>query len=331
MEARMNLWDDTPERIAVGLLGEERTILYLMAEVLTRGGFEVTEIGGHDRLEALREAKTADVIVWDETGMEQEEHWMAQLLCHEAIVGELPVVLLTDCDDPAYMGGCLERGFEDVLIKPFRVGELCARVRKAGRSRPGAQATKPTTIELQGQLSQMGLPDVLFHLHQSRSTGVLEVGCLRQVYVIVLEEGELQAVFGPGELRGRKALFRALASAQGGFRYRSGRQDVEGGDDLRGLAQLVLTGVQQADEYREILRELPGGTLLLSVDGLEALGQVPEILEPLMASRVTGTVEELIDASARTDLEAALALKTLFDGQILFAAEEAVECEGLAL
>lgn len=44
-------------------------------------------------------------------------------------VSEVPIMMLTACDDPSDLVGALEAGADDYLVKPFRTAELLARVR----------------------------------------------------------------------------------------------------------------------------------------------------------------------------------------------------------
>ena len=49
----------------------------------------------------------------------------------------MPVLILSVRDSESDIVSCLDAGADDYLIKPFRTGELLARVRTASRHRPG--------------------------------------------------------------------------------------------------------------------------------------------------------------------------------------------------
>ena len=54
----------------------------------------------------------------------------------------IPIIVLTVRDSEAEIVSCLEGGADDYLVKPFRSGELLARIRTAIRHRPSLQANE---------------------------------------------------------------------------------------------------------------------------------------------------------------------------------------------
>lgn len=308
----------------VGLIGDDPTMLYLIADVLMADGFDVIGVYRPDKVKELTKSRTLDLVVYDETGVGRRGEQVLDFTRHCCVWSGLPVILLTDQECPNYLGRCLDEGMEDVLTKPFRVHEFQARARKAIRHGRIARIEDSGEVMLEGCLVHMGLPDLLFHLHQGRATGMLEVGEGRRTYVFLLKEGELVEAQGPLPIRGRKALFRALRCARGRFRFTSaciaGRIDTE----LSALPQLVLTGIQESDEYGEARKMLPPGPLLVSLDRLEeleGLEELPSVLAPIIACDTCGSVDELIEHCELTDLEAVRSLIDLFKYEVLFAAD----------
>jgi DNA-binding response OmpR family regulator len=200
----------------------------------------------------------------------------------------------------------------EVLIKPFHVAEVVARIETVLR----VQRAPRREPELRGDLEQVALFDLLQVFSVNRRTGTLRVETLGASGEIAVREGRIVDCVYRGA-RGEKALYRLLASRRGQFVFipglLSGQVSIEASTDM-----LMMEAVRQADELSELSATMP------SLGAQIALARKPNgTLSPL-AMRViehlgeeTRSVDELCDAFAESDLEVMRALKELLENNTL--------------
>ncbi|MFU8802456.1 MAG: response regulator [Bradymonadaceae bacterium] len=313
----MSRFSRRAQNAKVGLVGHDPSMLYLVTDVLMDNGFDVLSACGPEDLGHLVEGQGPDVVICDEYGEKCRGQMILDFIRHCGPWSQIPFVLLTDREDSDYVARCLDRGMEDVLSKPFRIEELRSRVCKAVVHGRRDRLEKLGDVSLEGTLAQMALPDLLFHLHQCRATGLLQAGQGYETFQILVKDGELVNAEGPDVMSGRKAFFRAIRCARGTFRFTAGPVAVHGCEDLRPLPNLVLTAVQESDEYVQVRRQLPGGAIFLAACRLERLQKRPLVVEPMLRSRGGWTVDSLIRSCPMTDLEAARELLDLITSEVL--------------
>ncbi len=156
--------------------------------------------------------------------------------------------------------------------------------------------------DFRGDLSQLGLPDLLQLLGANRQTGVLSVNTTQGAAEIWFSEGELVDVVYR-RLEGEKALFRLLGEADGSFTF-----STAGSTPARRLAattqHLLMEGLRQGDEARALRGRLAlEGQVLVRWGPPELPDDPPDarrVLEALSAAR---SLDELLDEVPLTDLE----------------------------
>src|SRR5262249_36609331 len=144
----------------------------------------------------------------------------------------------------------LEHGANEYLSKPFSVRELQLRIERLteegryGRTASGA---------LHGQLSEVGLPDVLHVIGNNRKTGelIITATSVREPVRIYFKDGQIiNASYE--KTNGMKALFRSLTLTEGVFSFQTCNVGVKQAF-IQKLENLLLEGYRQIDEF-EMLR-----------------------------------------------------------------------------
>jgi DNA-binding response OmpR family regulator len=115
------------------LVEDETTLLDLVAQHLTREGFEVTTATNGDEALELARHEPPDVCVFDVMLPGLDGLSLCRILRKES---EMPIILLTarGAEIDRVIG--LESGADDYVVKPFSLPELVARVRAALRRAP---------------------------------------------------------------------------------------------------------------------------------------------------------------------------------------------------
>lgn len=193
--------------------------------------------------------------------------------------------------------------------------EIEAVVGKILAACPRQSQPEINTDELRGNLSQMGLADLLQMLAMNKRSGTVGVTTSIGGGEIRLDDGEIvDATFR--RLEGEKALFRLLREANGSFAFNVGR-----GSGPRRITTsshgLLMDAMRHADEVREARRKLDAeGVAFLapkspieeppqSVSPVSGSGEIPSgaLLEDVLRRlRAPRTIDELLDDVAGSDL-----------------------------
>ncbi len=316
------------------LIGRDPDMLTLLREVLIESGFFVVARlldGFLINLETSEDRPS--LILYDEAIPEVDAERVFYLLQDSPIWREIPLLILSDHFDGARVARCLDRGVAEFITKPFDVDELGARVRKILRDViedelliEEASAQAVTSLEgFAGDLSYMNLSDLLINLHQNMRSGSLLVNMEEGDYHFYLAEGQLLGMDGPNEMRGTKALFRAIRDFSGQFVFTPRAENeplpVEP-RDFGPLPNLILSAVQEADEFPLTRKELPPDPERVKIASDEASKEIFSkdfrILRPLLQSPDRqATIDELIDAYPKTDLETAQEILDLYTQKLL--------------
>lgn len=290
-------------------------MLHLLSEVLSEFGYEVTSLHSDDAVVDAVELLEPMAIICDELeGVFNGERLYGELEAR-GLTREIAFIILSDSLDSGRTARCLNAGVEEFINKPFSTEELNARIRKAVRHRRSSLASLAgSTVDVEsgfrGNLEIMDLPDLVLNLNQNMRSGVLCVDVEDGTYRFDFCKGELAKAVGPGGIVGRKAFFRAIRRNIGFFRFVPSSEIAETlPAELMGAGHLLLSGVQEADEFALARRELKDGLLSLTSVGRSKASDLPLILLPLLEDVGRPmTVTELIDACPRTDLESVLEL-----------------------
>jgi DNA-binding response OmpR family regulator len=211
----------------------------------------------------------------------------------------------------------LEHGANEYLSKPFSVRELQLRVERLieeGHLRRGASGA------LQGQLAEVGLPDVLHVIGNNQKTGelIIDSRAMRDPVRIYFQNGQIvNASFGKSV--GLKALFRSLALVEGNFSFQS-KPCIAQPVLNEKMENLLLEGYRQFDEIEMMRVRFPSGFITLLRPGSEkavqtGLSTVDAVV--LYAVGRQATVQEVLDKVSHTDFEILECIVNLLDAGLL--------------
>ncbi len=175
---------------------------------------------------------------------------------------------------------------------------------------------------MSGSISEIPLPDLLQLLSTNRKSGVLHIRGDAAEGQILLQHGQIRRA-ALAEIHGppRKALFRILCWSSGVFQL-----DPNGDPRLLSTAEedeidesteaLLLEGMRQIDELRQLESELPPGEALVSLadplpSPLRELSPGELDLVQLILKQHTPSIESLFNENSATDLETAQHLRAL--------------------
>jgi pSer/pThr/pTyr-binding forkhead associated (FHA) protein len=161
---------------------------------------------------------------------------------------------------------------------------------------------------LSGNLSAMGLADLLQNLAQNRKSGVLRIRSSHDGAITVSEGKVIGAEVGP--VSGVKALYRMLGWNEGEFELHplpSAFDPAKIRNPIRDSTEtLLMEGFRQFDELEKIRKGLPklSVTLRLKVGSSAPLSKLhPRVLDILQLVMNGGTFESVMNESPFSDLE----------------------------
>jgi uncharacterized protein (TIGR02266 family) len=211
---------------------------------LAANGFEALALCGRE---------VPDVIVSD-VNMPKMDGWqLLRLLRTKPQFAAVPLLFTTTLNGEADRLKGYRLGVDDYLAKPFRVGELRARVHQllarasARPPAPAAAAAAPAARSLHGDLAHVSLPSVLGLLEMERRTGRLTAK-ESTTGVLTLREGLLvDATVADGKIRGQEALFVMLGWSRGDFDFVFCDVPGDSGAGMR-ISALLLEHARRSDE-----------------------------------------------------------------------------------
>lgn len=322
-------------QIELLLVGAEVEMLELLEEILSDAGFGVAAVSDISAIEEQLADPRFDAILCDELPGELDG-----LMIFDALVESAPnprpgFILLSDTPDGERIARCLERDMEEYVVKPFDIAELIARIQrvvrhaermaKANHAGEAANSDSDEKVGFSGDLDYMNLPDLLMNLHQNGQTGRLHLATTEGEYVFAFSKGELVNAKGSRGLKNRKAFYRAMRELRGSFRFVvhdsvSGRRS----SAFENLANAILQAVQEADEFPLTRRKLPPDPVPVSLTAKVEETPLPEnsAIQPLLEGLIKATtIDILIHACPKTDLEAARELEELMMAEVLVQSE----------
>lgn len=164
---------------------------------------------------------------------------------------DVPWIVLTSRDQVQETERAFDLGVVDFILKPPNVNVLVAKLRQAAdhrRSAPSAQRTSGpgSPAGVSGNLSDMGLPELIQILWQGRKSGTLTVRSGAQFGEIVFVDGQIYDAAW-GKYRKEPALYALLALKDGDFQLTSGgapsERVIEGSPEM-----LLLEAMRRMDE-----------------------------------------------------------------------------------
>jgi Domain of unknown function (DUF4388)/FHA domain len=177
---------------------------------------------------------------------------------------------------------------------------------------------RPATKSMSGSIEEIPLPDLLQLLSTSRKSGVVALRSDWGTGRIYLRKGQIYfaTIDESFDVGPRKAMYRMLTWAQGFFELeppdeRAVLEELQ--DSTEGL---LMEGMRQLDEFRELSPKLPPLTAKVSVPRplLPRLRELkPEELDLIQAALSGDALQTLLDISRQTDLDAARTLHSLIE------------------
>lgn len=304
-------------------------MIELLTDILREGGFSVESVNDIDGLHRALLSGSRPTVICDEFSGQFDGLRLWTELRERVGGAAAGFLMLTDAGSGQRVGECLDAGMHEVILKPFDLDELHARIRRvfhmlALQQRP-AQAQEPSQpAGFAGDLEYLGLPDLLMNLHQNSRTGELSVTVRDGEYVFSFKRGALSRVDGPRGLKHRKALFRALRESYGRFAFVPKEQVRTSHHTYENIANLVLQAVQEADEYPLYRDRLPADPVPVTLSAKIENTKVGEnsAIQPFLEGLIRATtIDILIHACPETDLTAARELRELMENDVLVLAD----------
>ena len=233
------------------IVDDAATVRMYHRAILEAAGYAVEEaVNG---IEALEKALTAayDLYLVD-VNMPKMDGWqLLRLLRTKPQFATVPLLFTTTLSSEADRLRGYRLGVDDYLAKPFRVGELRARVHRLLARVPARQSVPqvapPAARSLHGDLAHVSLASVLGLFELERRTGRLTAQ-EDTTGVVTLRDGLLvDAVVEGGRIRGKEALFVMLGWSRGDFDFVLCDVPGERGAGMH-LSALLLEHAQRSDE-----------------------------------------------------------------------------------
>lgn len=304
------------------LIGRDPEMLGLLQEVLMSAGFSVDAKAADEFLRSMNREAIPTLLIYDETQPAVDAERIYYMLQENTDWQGVPFMLLSDVYNGARIARCLDRGVAEFVDKPFDVDELAGRIRKVLRQQnmdiPGEQDGHEG---FSGDLSFMGLPDLLINLHQNRRTGLLILLMEDGEYTFWFKQGTLVYVEGPEGMSGVKPFNRAIRLFYGRFSFvpqEAAEFKPAAEERYAELPNLVLAAVQESDEYPLSRDRLPPDPILVRLsEPPESFSGDVGVLQPLVDGLTEATIDELVRASSMNDLDAVVSLLEVFEAGLI--------------
>lgn len=287
-----------------------------LSRALRQRGYQVHYAPDGSRALEVAVLRHPELTLFDEACQLIEARTFVQILRTNPRTSDIPVVLTTTTLDPDKV-----RGFRDgALKKPFNLDEVLARIDHIFRRNEAAKDLRAES-EIEGSLSQLGIPDLLQILSMNKRSGKLSIARGAERGEIHVGEGRpMNAKIGVVE--GEKALFRLLAWTEGTFSFTPGPPPGRARVN-RAMDDALLEGMRQADEVSRLLPSLPPRTARIHLapeadlpkDQHPVTSQVVELL------RQPRVLNELVDLAPASDLEVLTVVSTLMQKGVVRIAE----------
>lgn len=290
-----------------------------LSKALRQRGYQVHYAPDGSRALEVSVLRHPDLVLFDEGCRMLDARTFIQILRTNPRTEDIPVVMTTAAYDADKVRG-LRDGY---LKKPFNRDEVLSRVDHIFRRSEAAKDLKGDHNEIEGNLAQLGIPDLMQILSMNKRSGRLSLTRGSERGEITVAEGRpVNARIGIVE--GEKALFRLLMWTEGSFAFVAGSSNAKPRIQ-RAMDDALLEGMRQSDEVKRLQPNLPPPTtrLQLSAEAEVAKDQqhpvTAQIMELLKQPRPLG---EVVDLSAATDLEVLSVLSTLLQKGLAKVVEE---------
>src|SRR5579864_8936714 len=194
------------------LVDSDAKSLRVMEVSLKKAGFSVTTaVHGKDALEKVH-ISPPDLVLSDTKMPEMDGFDLCKTLKSDEKFKYIPFVFLTNQKSVEFKVKGLEMGGEDYLTKPIYIKEIVTRVRMIlQKAEAGGIERKETKAGFTGQLSDMGVVDLVQTFEIGRKTGTISIIEGERVGVIYFRDGKVVDA-ELGRVRGENAFYRLLNS-----------------------------------------------------------------------------------------------------------------------
>jgi len=184
------------------------------------------------------------------------------------------------------------------------------------RLEAGAQRQSTSGRPMSGVIEEIPLPDLLQLLSTSRKSGVLTIGTVGSVGKIYLRKGQLYfaAINDDYAVSPQKAIYRMLTWVTGTFELEPSVEMQVMEEIQESTEALLMEGVRQLDEFRNIQRHLPplGSPLAVPTPLAGKLRELsPSELDTFQLVLDHGQLQKVLDHFPGSDLDCAQNLITL--------------------
>jgi len=249
--------------------------LRVMEVSLKKAGFSVTTANdGVDALEKVR-ISPPDLVLCDTKMPQMDGFDLCRTLKSDERFKQIPFVFLTHQKSIEFKVKGLELGGDDYLTRPIYIKEIVTRIRmilqKVEKDRIEKRETK---AGFAGNLSDMGVVDLVQTFEIGRKTGVIHIQGVRSGTVFFRDGRVIEARLG--RVSGESAFYRILNISDGKFDLQF--VPVECPERITISTQaLLLEGMRRLDEWGRILEQLPGVDAVFELDYLRLIDRLSEI------------------------------------------------------
>lgn len=186
----------------------------------------------------------------------------------------------------------------------------------------GASRQSTSGRPMSGVIEEIPLPDLLQLLSTSRKSGVLSIGAPHAIGKIYLRKGQLYfaAINDDFAVSPQKAIYRMLTWAEGTFELEPGVEMQVMEEIQESTEALLMEGVRQLDEFKQIEGSLPARHSALAVPTPLA-GKLRELspaeLDTFQLVLDHGQVQAVLDHYGGSDLDAAKNLVKLMKSEFV--------------
>jgi CheY-like chemotaxis protein len=297
-----------------------------LSRALRQRGYQVHYAPDGSRALEICVLRHPDLALFDEGCRLLDARTFIQILRTNPRTEDIPVVLTTTSLDVDRLRGLRLAAH---LKKPFNLDEVLGRIEHIFRRSDAAKDLKSEAQEIEGSLSQLGIPDLMQILGMNKRSGRLSLERGNERGEILVAEGR-PVNSRLGRVEGEKALFRLLSWTEGTFTFAPGTPPGKA-RITRGMDDALLEGMRQADEVNRLVPGLPARTTRLVIAPEADLPQdqhpvTAQVVDLLRQPRALG---EVLDLAPATDLEVLGVLTTLMQKGVARMAEgEAEEGSG---
>jgi CheY-like chemotaxis protein len=282
---------------------------------LKKAGFSVTRASnGLDAIEKIQ-ISAPDMIITETAMPEMNGFELIQQLRSSKEWKDIPVMFLTAQKSIEDKIRGLEQGVEDYLTKPIFIREILARVSLVMQRRQRERLeTRGSKTEFAGNLSDMGIIDLIQTIDISQKSGVIHVDRKGDSGDIFFRNGKVIDA-STSSRSGEEAVYRMLVWSEGHFHIEF--KNVKNTDVISLSTQgLLMEGMRRLDEWGRLQEQLPSLNSIFDIDDqllAERLGEIPDEINTLL-KHFDGrrSLMEVVNLCPLGDLEALTVITKLF-------------------